>query len=162
MNQLAPISYEDRAKARAKEIRLRLMGPQKRVNVFRRGNMASEPATAPEPQTKAIMPPLKTSLTMLMPVEEWEHPIDDVKFGPRTMREIAEEVLRNFPDVTIADIKGQSRTDRICRPRHLIVHAIKTELGKSWPEIGRFIGGKDHTTCLHSYRKIEAERARAR
>jgi len=49
----------------------------------------------------------------------------------------------------------------IVRPRQLIVHAIRTELGKSWPEIGNFIGGKDHTTCLHAYRKIEAEKARA-
>lgn len=64
MNQLAPISYEDRAKARAKEIRLRLMGPQKRVNVFRRGGMAPVEQTAHPAQREAIMPPLKLSLTI--------------------------------------------------------------------------------------------------
>lgn len=96
-----------------------------------------------------------------MPVEAWEHPIDDVKFGPRTMREIADEILLGFPGITMADIKGNCRMRHIVRPRQLIVHAIKTELKKSWPEIGNFIGGRDHTTALHAYRKIEAERARA-
>lgn len=159
MNHPSPISYEDRAKARAKEIRLRLMGPQKRVNVFRRSGMASVEPIALPVQREAIMPPLKLSLTM--PVEAWEHPIDDVKFGARTMREIADEVLICFPGITLADIKGNCRMRHIVRPRQLIVHAIKKELGKSWPEIGKFIGGKDHTTCLHAYRKIEAEKARA-
>lgn len=158
MNQIANISYEDRAKARAKEIRLRLMGPPKRVNVFRRGGMAS---TVPLTKREEIMPPLKHSLTMMMPVEAWQSPIDDVKFGARTMREIADEVLISFPGITLADIKGNCRMRHIVRPRQLIVHAIKKELGKSWPEIGKFIGGKDHTTCLHAYRKIEAEKTRA-
>lgn len=45
MNQLAPISYEDIAKARAVEVRRRLMGIPKRVNIIRELLAQAQPKT---------------------------------------------------------------------------------------------------------------------
>lgn len=160
MNHPSPISYEDRAKARAAEIRRRLMGTPRRVNVIREvlADVAARPVI---PNVEPKLQGTHCTIRLIMPELIVFDRISDVSFGPRTMREIADEVLSAFPDVTLADIKSPSRMRHIVRPRQLIVHAIKTELNKSWPEIGRFIGGRDHTTALHAFRKIEAERVRA-
>lgn len=159
MNQIAHISYEDRAKARAVEVRRRLMGTPKRVNIYPDINMVPKPKPKEKKLAQIVGPSI--SITMTMPIDVQYDRIGEVHFGARTMREIADEVLLGFSGVTFADIKSRSRLHRITRPRQLIVYAIKTELpNRSFPEIGRFIGGKDHTTCMHAYRKIMAEKAR--
>lgn len=58
--------------------------------------------------------------------------------------------------VTYGDIVGPSRTHRIVEARHLVIWEIKTVVKPeiSYPELGRLFGGRDHTSILHSVRKI--------
>lgn len=171
MNQIAHISYEDRAKARAKEIRLRLMGPQKRVNVFRRGGMAPvEPIALPKPKP---LPRLVQSIPVdkVIPLHfntfkqirmTWGGEYSAYAGGStliameRSMIEIALHWLKRFPGVTVSDIKGGSRKRRVVLPRQVVWHAIKTERDLSFPQVGLWMGGRDHTTGLHSCNKVQA------
>ncbi|MDH0869737.1 helix-turn-helix domain-containing protein [Agrobacterium pusense] len=74
----------------------------------------------------------------------------------RSMTEIAIEWLKRFPGVTMAEIKGSARARRIVFPRQIIFHAIKTERPNlSFPQVGHWMGGRDHTTALHSVNKIQ-------
>ena len=41
------------------------------------------------------------------------------------------------------------------RPRQVAMYLAKTLTLRSLPEIGRRFGGRDHTTVLHSVRKVE-------
>ncbi|WP_107328105.1 helix-turn-helix domain-containing protein [Agrobacterium pusense] len=75
----------------------------------------------------------------------------------RSMTEIAIEWLKRFPGVTMVEIKGSARARRIVFPRQIITFFIKHERQNiSFPQIGRWMGGRDHTTCLTSYNKIKA------
>jgi hypothetical protein len=76
--------------------------------------------------------------------------------------EIAIEVLTAFPGVTIEEIRGSRRTRRIVLPRQLAMYqAYRQRSDLSLPLIGRWFGGRDHTTVLHAIRKIEALRGEA-
>lgn len=75
----------------------------------------------------------------------------------RSMTEIAMELLKRFPGVSMAEVKGVSRARRIVFPRQVIIHAIKMERPNlSFPQVGNWMGHRDHTTALHSYNKIQA------
>lgn len=75
----------------------------------------------------------------------------------RSMTEIAIEWLKRFPGVTMGEIKGSARARRIVFPRQIITFFIKDERPDlSYPQIGRWMGGRDHTTSLTSYNKIKA------
>lgn len=74
----------------------------------------------------------------------------------KSMKEIAVEVLWDFPGVTMKDLKGHRRAMSITLPRQLAMYEIKVQRPDlSFPAIGRFFC-RDHTTVLHAVRKIEA------
>ena len=50
----------------------------------------------------------------------------------------------------------RSRRSRdVVRPRQIAMYLAKSLTSRSLPEIGRRFGGRDHTTVLHSVRKVE-------
>lgn len=74
----------------------------------------------------------------------------------RSMREICLDTLRQFPGISIEDVKGAHRTRRIVAARHTCMYAIYMERKDvSFPALGRFFGGRDHSSCIHAVRNIE-------
>lgn len=74
----------------------------------------------------------------------------------RTMDQIAREILKAYPGVSLADIKGSRKTANIYWPRHHIVHSILAERPDiSSTMLGRWMGGRDHTSILNSRRQWE-------
>jgi len=59
-----------------------------------------------------------------------------------------------------AQIKLKSNTRQIAYPRQVAMYLAKELTHASLPEIGRYFGGKHHTTVLHSVQKIEELRQR--
>jgi chromosomal replication initiator protein len=53
------------------------------------------------------------------------------------------------------DIPGASRARAVARPRQMAMYLSKTLTSRSYPEIARKLGGRDHTTVLYGVRKIE-------
>lgn len=64
-------------------------------------------------------------------------------------------VLTEFPGVTLSDIKSNGRKAKFVQARQLAMYLAKMLTNQSLPEIGRRMGGRDHTTVLHAYRKME-------
>ncbi len=58
-----------------------------------------------------------------------------------------------------ADLLCERRTRAIARPRQLAMYLAKTLTTRSYPDIGRRFGGRDHTTVLHAVRRIEQLKA---
>lgn len=85
----------------------------------------------------------------------------DLEPPHKPMRQIALEVLENFPGVSLEEIKGSLRHRSIVEPRQLAMYEVQRQRPDlSYPAIGRFFH-KDHTTVLHAVRKIKAMKARA-
>ncbi len=59
--------------------------------------------------------------------------------------------------LSVADLIGKKRNKELVYPRHILMYILKEELSLSYPQIGRELGGKDHTTIMHGYNKIIRE-----
>jgi chromosomal replication initiator protein len=57
--------------------------------------------------------------------------------------------------VSLQDLKLRRRNKNIVLPRQIAMFLSRELTDLSFPEIGNFFGGKDHTTVLHSYNKIK-------
>jgi chromosomal replication initiator protein len=57
----------------------------------------------------------------------------------------------------VADLIGKKRNKELVYPRHITMFLLREEMNMSFPEIGRELGGKDHTTVMHGYNKITKE-----
>lgn len=51
-------------------------------------------------------------------------------------------------------LMGTSRIKSIVLPRQILMYLLRVELGMSLQEIGRVVGGRDHTTVMHAVEKI--------
>jgi len=58
-------------------------------------------------------------------------------------------------DVTKADLRSPRRVRSISQPRHIAMYLCRHLLQLSYPEIGERFGGRDHSTVIISYRKID-------
>ena len=59
-----------------------------------------------------------------------------------------------FYQIKVSEMLSAKRTKNITKPRHVAMYLSKKMTTKSLPEIGKNFGGKDHTSVLHSVRKI--------
>ncbi|MFA5926709.1 MAG: chromosomal replication initiator protein DnaA [Patescibacteria group bacterium] len=59
--------------------------------------------------------------------------------------------------LSIEDLLGKKRNKEIVVPRQITMYLLRHEAGLSYPEIGREMGGKDHSTIIHGCNKIEAD-----
>ena len=59
--------------------------------------------------------------------------------------------------LSLQDLKTRRRNKTIVLPRQIAMYLSRELTDLSFPEIGNFFGGKDHTTVLHSYNKIKVE-----
>jgi len=59
-----------------------------------------------------------------------------------------------FFSVPQSDVLSGGRKKELIRPRQIAIYLLREQTNKSLPEIGKIMGGKDHTTILHSERKI--------
>lgn len=78
--------------------------------------------------------------------------------APKTPHQLtAEGILRLVAlqfQIRISDIKSEKRLRRLTIPRQICMYLLRKHLLLSYPEIGRLLGGKDHTTVLHGVNKI--------
>lgn len=49
---------------------------------------------------------------------------------------------------------GEGRARPIARPRQILMYLLRTHLGMPLEEVGRVIGGRDHTTVMHAVEKV--------
>jgi chromosomal replication initiator protein len=75
----------------------------------------------------------------------------------RNSVEIIQEAVANYFDITPKDLIGRSRQKRVAIPRHVAQYLCRKLTGLSYPEIGSKFGGRDHTSVLHAFKKIERE-----
>ncbi len=77
---------------------------------------------------------------------------------PITQDAIVEAVASTY-GVSVADIKGRSRTKQLALARQVTMYLLRANTTLSLKEIGRCLGNKDHTTVMHAIDKVEQLRA---
>lgn len=112
----------------------------------------------PDPVTPDPSPP-RMSTPRAMPAETFQPEI----VWP-VIPEIPSEVFSHIVqiqrvvaahyNILITDIRSARRTANIVRPRQVAMYLCRTLTNKSYPEIGLRFGGRDHTTVLHAFNKI--------
>ncbi len=68
-----------------------------------------------------------------------------------------QEIVADFYDLQIHDLRGKKRPRSIALPRQIAMYLSRKHTEHSLPEIGKQFGGRDHTTVIHAYRKIEKD-----
>jgi len=67
------------------------------------------------------------------------------------------DATAKYYNLSLKDLVGQSRKKELVKPRQISIYLIREELNASYPSIGEELGGRDHTTAMHSYNKISQE-----
>lgn len=52
---------------------------------------------------------------------------------------------------------GKKRDKPVALARHVAMYLMREEMDASWTDIGRALGGRDHSTVLHGHQKISSE-----
>jgi chromosomal replication initiator protein len=71
-----------------------------------------------------------------------------------TLREIATAAARHF-GLKLADLKSASRRQAVVVARGVAFYLARQLTDHSLQEIGKYFGGRDHTTVLHGHRRTE-------
>ncbi|MHB0859192.1 MAG: chromosomal replication initiator protein DnaA [Anaerolineae bacterium] len=66
------------------------------------------------------------------------------------------DAVAAYYEVSVEDILGQRRTRAIAMPRQVVMFLTRDLTEMSLPQIGQFLGGRDHTTVMHGCDKISA------
>lgn len=84
--------------------------------------------------------------------------LSNIKSKSVTGKNIIDSVS-NYFDVEIKDLVGKSRKKELVYPRQITMYLMRKETNISYPTIGHELGGRDHTTAMHAFNKIEKEMA---
>ncbi len=65
------------------------------------------------------------------------------------------KVISDFYDIAEESIYEKTRRKEIVKTRQIIMYILREDFNVSYPLIGQKLGGKDHTTVIHSCLKIK-------
>jgi len=66
--------------------------------------------------------------------------------------------ISEFYGVTKDDLIKKGRKKEVCHPRQVMMFFLRDELKMSFSTIGDTLGGRDHTTALHAFEKINEQK----
>ncbi|MCQ2575394.1 MAG: chromosomal replication initiator protein DnaA [Treponema sp.] len=69
--------------------------------------------------------------------------------------EIIQKVIADNFNISLADIKSKKKDKKFVFPRQIAIYIARNLLEISYKELGAEFGGKDHSTIMHSYEKME-------
>ena len=65
--------------------------------------------------------------------------------------------IAEFYGIDEESIYEKTRRREIVRPRQVIMYILREDFSVSYPTIGSKMGGRDHTTVIHSYEKVKKD-----
>ena len=78
---------------------------------------------------------------------------------PKKMLSVKEvvKVVSEFYNIDEDSIYDKTRRKEVVRPRQVVMYILREDFSISFPLIGEKLGGRDHTTIIHSYEKVKEE-----
>ena len=68
--------------------------------------------------------------------------------------ELVKKAAMKVFDISKTDIESPSKARNVVYPRQIAMYLCRELTGKSFPQIGRSFGKRDHTTILYAHRKV--------
>jgi chromosomal replication initiator protein len=69
--------------------------------------------------------------------------------------ELIQKAVAEYFDLKLADLKSEKRLRNIVLARQIAIWLCREMTKASYPDIGSKFGGKDHSTIIHSFKKID-------
>lgn len=90
-------------------------------------------------------------------IELAEEALKDL-ISPNELKEVTPEliiqVVSDHFGITPLDISSQKRTKEVVFPRQIVMYLCRSMTETPLQAIGKYLGGRDHTTIIHGYEKI--------
>lgn len=67
------------------------------------------------------------------------------------------KIIADFYNIKEDSVYDKTRKKEVVKPRQVIMYILREDFNISFPSIGEKLGGRDHTTVIHSCEKIKAE-----
>jgi len=67
------------------------------------------------------------------------------------------KLVADFYNIDEESVYNKTRKKEVVKPRQVIMYILREDLSISFPSIGEKVGGRDHTTVIHSYEKVKEE-----
>ena len=65
------------------------------------------------------------------------------------------KLITDFYSISEDSIFDKTRKKEVVKPRQVIMYILREDFNLSFPSIGEKMGGRDHTTVIHSCEKIK-------
>ncbi len=66
-------------------------------------------------------------------------------------------IVSDFYNIKEDSIYEKTRHKEVIRPRQIVMYILREDFNISYPSIGQKLGGRDHTTVIHSCEKIKTD-----
>lgn len=113
---------------------------------------------------------LEGALNKVIASSELENKEPDLDFVKKTLGSIISsgkkkgvnhqnvvELVSEFYNISQEDLLNKGRKQEVAWARQIAMYIMRSELNLSYPSIGEKFGGRDHTTALHAFEKINRE-----
>ncbi|EKD79130.1 MAG: chromosomal replication initiation protein, partial [uncultured bacterium] len=102
-----------------------------------------------------------TQLTNTKPtVESVKGLLSSIVQAPKRGAITAKQVLlavAEYYAITVEALTGGSRKKELVMSRQIAMYIMRQEMSASYPTIGQELGGRDHTTAMHAFNKIQQD-----
>ncbi len=65
------------------------------------------------------------------------------------------EIVGTYYGIQTSELISPSRKRELVNPRQIAMYLMREELNSSYPNIGQELGGRDHTTAMHAYGRVQ-------
>jgi chromosomal replication initiator protein len=67
------------------------------------------------------------------------------------------KIVSDFYNIEEGSIYEKTRKKEVVKPRQVIMYILREDMNISYPSIGEKLGGRDHTTVIHSCEKVKED-----
>ena len=93
-------------------------------------------------------------VTLPIAVESLKDQLSDQSVYKNDVHRI-QRVVCDYFKIDIDDLKGKKRNKNINYPRQIAIYLCRVMTDESFPKLGTYFGGRDHSTIINAYQKIE-------
>ena len=98
----------------------------------------------------------KGKVTLDIAVDALKDQLKDRSFYKNDVQRI-QRVVCDYYKISIEQMKGKKRNDEVNFPRQVAIYLCRELTTESFPKIGSYFGGRNHSTIISAYQRIEKE-----
>lgn len=98
----------------------------------------------------------KGKITLDIAVDALKEQLKDRSFYKNDVQRI-QKVVCEYYKISIEQMKGKKRNDEVNFPRQVAIYLCRELTTESFPKIGSYFGGRNHSTIISAYQRIEKE-----